>query len=83
MADDPVLFRARAAAEQANADSAQLDNVRDRCTRAAKAWTEMADRAERTLAQREQREAATAARVAEARADLAAHAMPNPVPQNA
>lgn len=67
MADDPTLFRARAAAEFANAEASTLDNVRDRCTRAAKAWTEMADRAERTLVQREQREAATAARVAETR----------------
>ena len=64
MADDPTLYRARAAAEQANADAASLDNVRQRSQRAAKAWTEMADRAESTLAMRVQREAATAARVA-------------------
>ena len=92
MADDPTLFRARAAAEQANADAAQLDNVRDRCTRAANAWTEMADRAERTLAQRIQREAATAAKVAAVHAgpddddamdDAANRMMAAPVPQTA
>ena len=56
MADDPSLFRARAAAENAIADGAQLDNVRDRALRSARAWTEMADRADRTRAQREERE---------------------------
>ena len=61
MADDVTIFRTRAAAEEANASAATLDNVRVRCERAAKAWTEMADRAERTAAQREAREAATAA----------------------
>ena len=34
MADDPILYRARAAAEQAAADAATLDNVRDRALRA-------------------------------------------------
>ena len=62
MADDVTLFRTRAAAEQANADSATLTNVRERCERAAKAWTEMADRAERVTTQRQVREAETAAR---------------------
>lgn len=61
MADDPSTFRARAATEQANADAADLDNVRERCERAAKAWTEMADRAERTQIQRQAREAASIA----------------------
>ena len=68
MADDPILFRTRAAAETAIADAAVLDNVRDRALRSAKAWTEMADRAERTVAQREVREAATAAKMATLRA---------------
>ena len=61
MADDATVFRARAAAEFANADGAKLDNVRDRCERAAKAWETMADRAERVATQRHEREAATAA----------------------
>lgn len=65
MADDPSLFRSRAAQESAAAEAATLDNVRDRALRSAKAWTEMADRAERTLVQRTQREAATAARMAD------------------
>ena len=63
MADDITLFRTRAAAEQANADAATLTNVRERSERAAKAWTEMADRAERVTTQRHAREAETAARV--------------------
>lgn len=64
MADDPILYRARAAAEIAAAEASTLDNVRERALRAAKAWTEMADRAERTTASRHEREAATAAKVA-------------------
>ena len=71
MADDPTLFRARAAAENAVAETALLDNVRDRALRSAKAWTEMADRAERTMVQREQREAATAAKTAALREEEA------------
>lgn len=63
MADDITLYRTRAAAEQANADAATLANVRERCERAAKAWTEIADRAERVTTQRLVREAETAARV--------------------
>lgn len=62
MADDVTLFRTRAAAEQANADAATLANVRERSERAAKAWTEMADRAERVTTQRHAREAESAAR---------------------
>lgn len=64
MADDVSLFRNRAAAENANAESATLTNVRERSERAAKAWTEMADRAERITIQRHEREAQTAARIA-------------------
>ncbi|TKD52098.1 hypothetical protein FBR43_04070 [Sphingomonas baiyangensis] len=59
MADNPDFYRARAAVEQANADAATLDNVRERCDRAAQAWTAMANRAERTRTQREAREAAS------------------------
>lgn len=61
MADDAVTYRARAAAETANANAATLDNVRERCERAARAWGVMADRAERVSTQRMEREAATAA----------------------
>jgi hypothetical protein len=38
----------RAALARAEAEAATLPNVRDRCLRAEAAWTEMADRAERT-----------------------------------
>ncbi|WEK43402.1 MAG: hypothetical protein P0Y64_00690 [Candidatus Sphingomonas colombiensis] len=62
MTNDTTLFRARAKIEMANAEATALENVRERCERAAKAWTEMADRAERTLTQRQAREAATAAK---------------------
>jgi hypothetical protein len=38
----------RAAQAKADADSATLDNVRDRCLRAEDAWSRMAERAART-----------------------------------
>ena len=64
IADNAQFYRQRATMEQANADAASLDNVRDRCDRAAKAWSAMAERAERTQSQRAAREAATdAARI--------------------
>ena len=65
MHDDPILFHNRAAQETAAAAAATLDNVRDRALRSAKAWTDMAHRAERTNTARTEREAATAARIAE------------------
>lgn len=40
-------FRENAALARAEADAATLDNVRDRCLRAAAAWAAMADRQER------------------------------------
>ena len=40
-------FLARAAQAKAEADMATLDNVRERCLRAASAWDQMASRAER------------------------------------
>lgn len=61
MADDATMYRARAENELANARDAKLDNVRERCERAAKAWEIMAERAERVATQRHEREAATAA----------------------
>ena len=57
MADNPAFYRARAAEQHAAADAATLDNVRIRCERAAKAWDEMAARAERTETMRHAREA--------------------------
>lgn len=39
-------YRAQATAAEAAAESTKLDNVRDRNLRSAKAWHEMADRAE-------------------------------------
>ena len=41
-------YRAQAIAAQAAADAATLDNVRERNMRSAKAWHEMAEKAERT-----------------------------------
>jgi len=38
------LYRTRAAGARAEAEAATLDNVRDRCLRAAEAWERMADR---------------------------------------
>lgn len=64
MADEAETYRIRAAEQRAAAEAADLDNVRDRCERAASAWETMADRAERTRTMREEREAATIARVA-------------------
>ena len=61
MADTPELYRNRAAMERANAAASSLDNVRDRCERAARAWEEMASRLERTSALRSEREDAAAA----------------------
>ena len=64
MADDAAIFRARAELELANARASTLTNVRERCERAARAWNIMADRSERTHAERREREAASAARMA-------------------
>lgn len=55
------FYRARASEARADADAATLDNVRDRCLRAAAAWEAMAARAERSDAHRAQAEAAKAA----------------------
>jgi hypothetical protein len=47
----------RAAEARADANAATLDNVRDRCLRAASAWDAMAARAQRTEALREKQAA--------------------------
>ena len=56
------FYRARALEARADADKASLDNVRDRCLRAAAAWENMADRAARTGKMRERLEAEKAER---------------------
>lgn len=56
MADTCRFYRARAAEQRNAAVQATLDNVRERCERAALAWEVMADRAERTETLRLQRE---------------------------
>jgi hypothetical protein len=56
------FYRARALEARADADAASLDNVRDRCLRAAAAWENMADRAARTGKMRERLEAEKAER---------------------
>jgi len=57
MAENPEIYRERAALERANAAAASLDNVRDRCERAARAWEVMAERIDRTTELRTEREA--------------------------
>lgn len=61
MADTSEFYRNRAAVERANAATSSLDNVRDRCERAALAWEKMADRIEHTSAMRAEREGRAAA----------------------
>lgn len=53
-------YAARAAEARADADSAVLDNVRDRCLRAEAAWLDMAERADRTEQSRARQAAAKA-----------------------
>ena len=55
------FYRTRASEAQADADSATLDNVRDRCLRSAAAWESMAARAERGETMRAKLEAEKAA----------------------
>jgi hypothetical protein len=55
------FYRARAADARADAEAATLDNVRERCLRAAAAWEDMADRAARTDKMRARQEAEKAA----------------------
>ena len=45
---DKETYLTRAAEALKDADSTKLENVRERCLRSAAAWTEMAERAERT-----------------------------------
>ena len=55
-----MFYRDRARQAEADADSATLDNVRDRWSRAAKAWDKMATRAEKTAERRSVNEEAKA-----------------------
>ncbi|MES2338879.1 MAG: hypothetical protein V4537_12355 [Pseudomonadota bacterium] len=61
MANDAAYFRAQADRARADADGAQLDNVRDRAMRSVAAFEAMASSAERVTRLRADREAATAA----------------------
>lgn len=54
-------FRAQALAAEAAAETATLDNVRDRNLRSAQAWHEMADKAELVHQLRAAREIKSAA----------------------
>ena len=48
MSAQAEFYSARASEARADANSANLDNVRDRCLRAAAAWEAMAVRAHRS-----------------------------------
>ena len=67
------FYLERAAAARREANEATLDNVRERCLRAAAAWDEMAARAARTERMRAETEARKASEA------LAAQAAPAPV----
>ena len=54
------LYRARAEECRTQADQTSLQNVRDRCLRAAAAWAAMAERGERADAMRAEQEKAKA-----------------------
>jgi len=58
------FYHARAVDARADAESALLDNVRERCLRAAAAWESMADRAARTSRLRDRQETEKAERAA-------------------
>ena len=65
MSAQSEFYQARAVDARADADAASLDNVRERCLRAAAAWQNMADRAARTSKMRDRQEAEkSAARLA-------------------
>ncbi len=61
MAQQEDFYAARAAEARAEADLANLDNVRDRALRSAAAWDAMAQRAAGVSMARETREAEKAA----------------------
>ena len=53
---DLDFYLARAAQARADADSATLDHVRERCRRSEAAWNGLADRAARTIKMRSDHE---------------------------
>ena len=57
MSSQLEFYQARAAEARADAEAATLDNVRDRCLRAAAAWDARAARAHRGDAMRARQEA--------------------------
>jgi DNA-binding transcriptional regulator YdaS (Cro superfamily) len=57
MSSQLEFYLARAAEARADAEAATLDNVRNRCLRAAEAWDAMAARAHRGDAMRARQEA--------------------------
>ena len=61
MATNQEFYLARAAEARADANAANLDNVRDRCIRSALAWEDMAARAGRTDRMRAELDAKKAA----------------------
>ena len=58
MAQDALFYRAQAAKAREEADTAILDNVRDRALRSVAAFETMATSAERVTKQREDRKMA-------------------------
>jgi len=62
MANDASYFRAQADRARADADSAELSNVRERAMRSVAAFEAMAASSERVTRLRTEREAATAAK---------------------
>lgn len=64
MSSQLEFYRARAEGARADAEAASLENVRQRCLRAAAAWDDMADRAARTDRMRARQEAEKAAAAA-------------------
>lgn len=62
MAQTFEFYNERAREAAVEAEQAQLLNVRERALRSEKAWRSMADQALRTAREREERDAATAAR---------------------
>jgi len=65
MATQHQFYLERAAEARRDAAAAELDNVRDRCLRAAAAWDLMAARTERTERMRAEAEAKKATMAAE------------------
>ena len=68
---DRDMYRQLAARARADADQAELVNVRERCLRAETAWLVMAERAERTERLRAAHEVAKAHAAAQAAAEAA------------